>query len=331
MTNIRFDVLGIGNAIVDVMAQVEDAVLTAQGVAKGGMTLIDTPRAVALYAAMGPAIEASGGSAANTMAGIASLGGRAAFIGRVRNDEFGAVFAHDIRAIGVHYDTPPATDGAPTAQCLVMVTPDGQRSMNTYLGASQALGPEHVDPALIEAAGIVYLEGYLWDPPEAKDAFRKAMTIARAAGRKVAFTLSDAFCVARYRAEFQALIDDGQIDILFANEHEILSLCEVERFEDVLPKIRGKVPVMALTRSEKGSVVIRGNEMEIIAPEPIAKVVDSTGAGDLYAAGFLFGLARGRDLKTCGRLGSLCAAETLAHMGPRPAASLAKLAASRGL
>jgi sugar/nucleoside kinase (ribokinase family) len=302
------------------------------------MTLIDEFRAKELLKAladnqqtMSSLHEVAGGSAANTMAGLASLGGNGLFLGKVSDDRLGKVFGDSMAATGIKFHNGSSKASASTASSMIAVTPDGQRSMNTYLGASQALGPEHVEPALIEAAGIVYLEGYLWDPPEAKDAFRKAMTIAREAGRKVAFTLSDAFCVARYRAEFQALINEGQIDILFANEHEILSLCEVERFEDVLPKMRGKVPVMALTRSEKGSVVMRGGEMEIIAPEPIAKVVDSTGAGDLYAAGFLFGLARGRDLKTCGRLGSLCAAETLAHMGPRPAASLAKLAASRGL
>jgi len=331
MTKPSFDVVGIGNAIVDVLAHVEDSLLEAQGITKGAMTLIDAARAVSLYEVMGPAIEASGGSAANTIAGIASLGGRAGFIGRVKNDQLGQIFAHDIRALGVHYTTPFAEDGPPTARCLIMVTSEGQRSMNTFLGASQALGPEDVDPALIKDAAIVYLEGYLWDPPEAKHAFRKAMDIAKAAGRKVAFSLSDSFCVARYRAEFRALIDEARIDILFANEHEILSLYEVSSFDDALQEVRGKVPVAALTRSEKGSVVLRGDEVHVIDPEPVARVVDSTGAGDLYAAGFLHGFAKGRDLKSCGRLASLCAAETLAHLGPRPEGSLAKLAASRGL
>ena len=331
MANTGFDVLGIGNAIVDVLAHVDEDRLASEGVAKGAMTLIDAPRAVALYDVMGPAIETSGGSAANTIAGIASLGGRAAFIGRVKNDEFGTIFSHDIRALGVHYDTPPAQDGPPTARCLIMVTPDGQRSMSTYLGACQGLGPEHVEPALIEAAGIIYLEGYLWDPPEAKKAFRKAIDIAHAAGRKVSLTLSDSFCVARYREEFRALIDEHRIDILFANEHEVMSLYEVETFDDALQIVRGKLPVAALTRSEKGSVVMSGSELHVIDPEPVARVVDSTGAGDLYAAGFLFGLAKNRDLRSCGRLGSLCAAETLVQMGPRPSVSLAASAKARGL
>jgi sugar/nucleoside kinase (ribokinase family) len=331
MTDSAYDVAGIGNAIVDVLAHADEAALMAQGIAKGAMTLIDAARAVALYDSMGPGIEASGGSAANTIAGVASLGGRAAFIGRVKNDELGKVFAHDIRALGVHYTTSPAESGAPTARCLIMVTPDGQRSMNTFLGASQSLGPEDVDPDLIRSAGITYLEGYLWDPPQAKYAFRKAMDIARDGHRKVAFTLSDSFCVARYRTEFRTLIEEARIDILFANEHEIMSLFEVESFDDALQAVRGKVPVAALTRSEKGSVVLRGDELHVVDPEKVARVVDSTGAGDLYAAGFLYGLARGKDLKTCGRLGSLCAAETLVHMGPRPETSLAGLVAARGL
>jgi sugar/nucleoside kinase (ribokinase family) len=331
MTQTSFDVVGIGNAIVDVLAHADDALLEAQGVVKGGMTLIDAPRAVSLYEAMGPAIEASGGSAANTIAGIASLGGKAGFIGRVRNDELGSVFAHDIRALGVQFTTPAAADGPPTARCLIMVTPEGQRSMSTYLGACQGLGPEDVDPALIRAAGIIYLEGYLWDPPLAKEAFRKAMVIAKEAGRKTALTLSDSFCVARYRAEFRALIDEKHIDILFANEHEIMSLYEVDTFDDALQIARGRVPVAAQTRSEKGSVVMRGDELHVVDPEPVARVVDSTGAGDLYASGFLFGLARGRDLKTCGQIASLCAAEAISQLGPRPSASLAELIARRGL
>lgn len=331
MTKPKFDVVGIGNAIVDVIAKADDAWLSAQDVPKGTMTLIDAERAVTLYAAMGPGIETSGGSAANTIAGIASLGGQSAFIGRVKNDELGQVFAHDIRALGVHFKTAMAQDGLPTARCLILVTPDAQRSMNTFLGACQALGPGDVDPELIRDSAIVYLEGYLWDPPEAKRAFRKAMDIAKGAGRKVSLSLSDPFCVDRYRAEFRALIDEGRIDILFANEHELMSLYESPTFDDALQAVRGRLPVAALTRSEKGSIVMSDHELHLIDADKVAHVVDTTGAGDLYAAGFLFGLTHGRDMKTCGKLANLCAAEAISHIGPRPEASLAQLAASRGL
>ncbi len=250
------DVVGIGNAIVDVLAQADDQLLIKQGIAKGAMTLVDAKRAESLYAAMGPAVEVSGGSAANTIAGVASLGGKAGFIGRVKNDELGRVFAHDIRALGVHYDTAFAERGAPTARCLILVTPDAQRSMSTFLGASQDLGPEDIEPALVSRGAIVYLEGYLWDPPRAKEAFRKAIEIARRNGRKVAFSLSDPFCVDRYRHEFCALIEERAIDILFANEREIEALYEVKSFDDALQIARGKLPIAALTRSEKGSVVL---------------------------------------------------------------------------
>lgn len=325
------DVVGIGNAIVDVLTQADDAFLLREGIAKGAMTLIDAARAEQLYAAMGPAVEVSGGSVANSIAGIASLGGKAGFIGRVNSDDLGRVFTHDIRALGVEYATVPATRGAPTARSLILVTPDAQRSMCTFLGASQDLGPEDIDPSLVARAGIVYLEGYLWDPPRAKDAFRKAIEIARRNGRKVAFSLSDPFCVDRYRHEFRTLIDTRAIDILFANEREIEALYEVSSFDDALQLARGKLPIAALTRSEKGSVVLANGEVHVIDAEPVPRVVDTTGAGDLYAAGFLYGLARGRDFKTCGRLGAVCAAEVISHMGPRPETSLKRLVAEKGL
>jgi sugar/nucleoside kinase (ribokinase family) len=325
------DVVGIGNAIVDVLAQADDAFLVREGIAKGAMTLIDAARAESLYAAMGPAVEVSGGSVANSIAGIASLGGKAGFIGRVNSDDLGRVFTHDIRALGVEYATVPATRGAPTARSLILVTPDAQRSMCTFLGASQDLGPEDIDASLVARGAIVYLEGYLWDPPRAKEAFRKAIEIARRNGRKVAFSLSDPFCVDRYRHEFRTLIETRAIDILFANEREIEALYEVGSFDDALQLARGKLPIAALTRSEKGSVVLANGEVHVIDAEPVARVVDTTGAGDLYAAGFLYGLARGKDFKTCGRLGSICAAEVISHMGPRPETSLAKLAAQKGL
>jgi sugar/nucleoside kinase (ribokinase family) len=325
------DVVGIGNAIVDVLAQADEEFLIKQSIEKGAMTLIDAKRAESLYAAMGPAVEVSGGSAANTIAGVASLGGKAGFIGRVKNDDLGRVFAHDIRALGVHYETAAAERGAPTARCLILVTPDAQRSMSTFLGASQDLGPEDIDPGLVSRGAVVYLEGYLWDPPRAKEAFRKAIEIARRNGRKVAFSLSDPFCVDRYRHEFRALIEERAIDILFANEREIEALYEVKSFDDALQMARGKLSIAALTRSEKGSVVLANGEVHVIDVEPVPRVVDTTGAGDLYAAGFLYALARGKDFKTCGRLGAICAAEVISHIGPRPETSLKKLVASKGL
>jgi sugar/nucleoside kinase (ribokinase family) len=331
MAGASLDVVGIGNAIVDVLAKADEAFLAAQGVPKGTMTLIDAARAEALYAAMPPAMEMSGGSAANTIAGIASLGGKAGFIGRVKDDELGQVFAHDIRALGVRYETALAKDGPPTARCLILVTPDAHRSMSTFLGACQTLTPEDVDPDLIRAAKIVYLEGYLWDPPDAKHAFRKAMDIAKGSKSKVAFSLSDPFCVARYRSEFRTLIDEARIDILFANEHELMSLYETDNFDDALQALRGRIGTAALTRSEKGSVVLWDGEVHVIDAEPDVSVVDTTGAGDLYAAGFLYGYAGGRDPQSCGRLGSLCASEAISHMGPRPETSLAKLASKKGL
>jgi len=318
------DVVGIGNAIVDVLAHADDRFLEDQGLAKGAMTLIDATEAETLYSAMGPGIEVSGGSAANTMAGIASLGGKGAFFGKVRDDQLGQVFRHDIRAIGVQYETAPAVDGASTARCLIFVTPDAQRTMQTYLGASVELGPDEVEEDTVATAQITYLEGYLWDPPEAKAAFIKAAETAHNAGRKVALTLSDSFCVDRHRAEFRDLVD-GHIDVLFANEDEILSLYDVPDFDGALQEVRGKCDIACLTRSEKGSVLVQGEEVHIVDAVPVDHVVDTTGAGDLYAAGVLFGLSNGYELATAGRIGAICAGEVISHMGARPEVALDKL------
>ncbi|HUJ97072.1 MAG TPA: adenosine kinase [Stellaceae bacterium] len=324
------DVVGIGNAIVDVIAQADDFFLERQGLRKGSMQLIDAARAEELYAAMGPALEMSGGSAGNTMAGIASLGGKGAYIGKVSEDELGHVFAHDMRAIGVRFDAAPLRGGAPTARSLILVTPDAQRTMNTFLGACVELGPEDISAELIASAQVTYLEGYLFDPPRAKAAFQKAAELAHAGGRKVSLTLSDAFCVERYRAEFRALIE-GHIDILFANEGEITALYGTKDFDAALHAVRGHCEVAALTRSEKGSVILAAEETHWIAAAKVEKLVDTTGAGDLYASGFLFGLTHGRDLASCGRLGSLAAAEVIGHFGARPETSLKALAQQAGL
>jgi sugar/nucleoside kinase (ribokinase family) len=323
------DVAGIGNAIVDVIAHADESFLVAEGFAKGAMTLIDDARADALYARMGPGIESSGGSAGNTMAGIASLGGKGAYIGKVRDDLLGDVFRHDITAIGVGFETPASDSGPGTARCLILVTPDGQRTMGTYLGACVDLGPEDIDPAIVGAAQITYLEGYLFDPPRAKEAFRKAVTIAHAGGRKVALSLSDPFCVERHRDEFIDLIDG--IDILFANEAEICSLYRTGDFWTAAARAADSVDIAALTRSAAGSVILAGGERHTVAARPVARVVDTTGAGDLYAAGVLFGLTRGLALPTCGAIGSLCAAEIISHVGARPEAALDQLVASAGL
>lgn len=317
MTEPTIDVVGIGNAIVDVISHAEDAFLEEHNLPKGAMTLIDDDQARRLYEAMGPGVEMSGGSAANTIAGIASFGGSAAFIGKVRDDQLGDVFSHDIRSLGVTFDSMPADEGASTARCLILVTPDAQRTMNTFLGACVDLGPDDVDPDLIASAKVTYLEGYLWDPPWAKDAFRKAVTIAHDAGRKVALTLSDAFCVDRYREEFRELVSGG-VDIVFANEAELLSLYEVNEFDEGLQALRADCEVAALTRSEKGSVIVGGDEVHVIDAVPVARVVDTTGAGDLYAAGFLYGYTQGKDLATCGHLASLAAGEIISHFGARP-------------
>ncbi len=330
MASPSFDVVGIGNAIVDVIAQADDSFLQRQGLAKGTMRLIDAAGAEALYAAMGPGLEMSGGSAGTTMAGIASLGGRGAYIGKVREDELGKVFAHDIRSIGVRFDTAPLRQGPPTARCLILVTPDAQRTMNTFLGASVELGPEDIAPELICAAQVTYLEGYLFDPPRAKEAFRKAAGIAHAAGRKVGLTLSDPFCVERHRADFLELVQ-GHVDVLFANEAEICALYETKDFDAAARAVRGHCEIAALTRSERGSVVVTATTTDAAAAEKVMKLVDTTGAGDLYASGFLYGLTRGRDLASCAGLGSLCAAEVISHFGARPEASLKALATAAGL
>ena len=322
------DVVAIGNAIVDVIARIDDAFLATHGVERGAMTLIDAERGEALYAAMPPGIEVSGGSAGNTAAGLAALGGRAGYVGKVRDDVLGKVFRHDITAQGVRFETAPALDGPPTARCLVLVTPDAQRSMSTYLGACVNLTPDDVDPAMIGDAQVVYLEGYLWDPPQAKEAFLKAARIAHETGGKVALSLSDPFCVDRHRKEFQELVRH-HVDILFANEHEIVSLFEARDFDEALQKVRFEVETAALTRSERGSVVVHRDEVHILDAEKAERVIDTTGAGDLYAAGFLHGYTQGREPAACGRLGSLCAAEIISHIGARPEADLKKLVAAR--
>ena len=323
------DVVGIGNALVDVLTHEDDAFLEEHGLVKGSMTLVDTDRAEQLYRAMGAGIEVSGGSAANTVSGIASFGGRAAYIGRVFDDQLGAVFAHDMRATGVQFRAQPATDGPPTGRCLIVVTPDAQRTMNTYLGSSEFFGPEHVDGDLIAAAQVTFLEGYLFDRPEAKEAYWKASRIAHDAGRRVSLTLSDTFCVERHRTEWRALVAE-QVDILFANEAEALSLYQVDTFEDALAAARSDVEVVALTRGPRGSVVARGDEVVEVDAHPV-EVVDTTGAGDLYAAGFLFGFTHGRTMEACGQLGSVAASAVLGHTGARPGASLGQLVRPLGL
>jgi adenosine kinase len=331
MTAPRYDVLGIGNAIVDVIARAEDDFLVKQNMQKGGMALIDEGRAKSIYQAMGPATESSGGSAANTIAGIASFGARAAFVGKVKNDNLGTVFGHDIRALKVAFDTPAASDGPATACCYIMVTPDGERTMNTYLGAAQNLSPADIDPKQIADAAITYLEGYLWDPPHAKEAFRKAAKAAHDADRLVALTLSDAFCVGRYRDEFLRLMRDGTVDLIFANEAELKSLYETADFDTGVKALRDDAKLAVVTRSEKGCVVIDKHGVKSVPAAPISQLVDTTGAGDLFAAGFLFGLATGRDHAACGKLAALAAAEVIQHIGARPAVSLKALAQENGL
>ena len=331
MTVTRYDVLGIGNAIVDVIARAEEDFLLRQGMRKGGMALIDAARAEAIYQAMGPAVEVSGGSAANTIVGVASLGARAAFIGKVKDDLLGRAFAHDIRAAGVTFATTPAADGAPTGRCYVLVTPDGERTMNTFLGAAQDLHPADIDADVIAASAITYLEGYLWDPRNAKDAFLKAAKIAHDAGRIVALTLSDAFCVDRWRDEFLHLMRSRTVDLIFANETELHSLYQTADFEAATAALRADVEAAVVTRSEKGCLVIGPDGTEAVPAFPVERVVDTTGAGDLFAAGFLCGLARGADDRTCGRLGALADAEVIQHLGARPEASLKDLARENGL
>lgn len=327
MADELYDVVGIGNAILDVLAHSDDEFLRERGLAKGSMRLIDEDQAALLYAEMGAGVERSGGSAANSMVGIASLGGTASFIGKVHDDALGRAFRRDIRASGVAFETEAAESGPPTGRCLVLVTPDAQRTMNTYLGAAANLGPEDIDPATVERARVTYLEGYLYDPPPAKDAFLKAAEIAHGAGRKVALSLSDSFCVERHRAEFRNLVKN-HADILFANETEIISLFETSSFDEAMEQLRGSRLVAALTRGEKGSVIVAGDRVLEVDPAPVSRVLDTTGAGDLYAAGFLYGLTRDRDLETCGRLGGIAAAEIISHVGARPETSLAELVRS---
>jgi len=324
MTETRHDVVAMGNALVDVIADVDEAFIARQQLNRGTMTLIDAERAEVLYAAMPPAIEMSGGSAGNTIAGVASLGGRAAYIGKVADDQLGRVFRHDIRAAGVTYDVPPADGGSPSGRCLIVVTPDAQRTMSTFLGAGVGLGPEDVDEALIAGAKVTYLEGYLWDPPRAKEAFLKTTRVAHEAGRKVSLTLSDPFCVDRYREEFLDLVEH-HVDILFANEIEIMSLYQVRDFDAALQHVRGHCEIAALTRSEKGSLIVSGDEVHVIDAAPVERVVDTTGAGDMYAAGFLYGYTQGMDLARCGRIGAIAAAEVISHFGARPEVSLRSL------
>lgn len=329
MQEARYDVIAIGNAIVDVMAPAPDEAINALGMAKGGMTLIDADRAESLYAEMAPAREISGGSAANTLAGLAALGARCAFVGQVADDQLGDVFAHDIRAAGIAFDTPPLAGNAPTARCLIFVTPDGQRTMNTYLGASQYLPASVLDEKVIADARILYLEGYLWDPEEPRAAMRRAIEQSRKAGREIAFTLSDGFVIARYGDDFRALIADGLIDILFANEAELAAITGEDSFESGLAKLAPQVPVLVVTRGENGAVALSGGERAEVAAEPVAQVVDTTGAGDLFAAGYLFGHARGESLEVCLTRGAIAAAEIISHYGARPEADLTALMAQR--
>ncbi|MBS0275821.1 MAG: adenosine kinase [Proteobacteria bacterium] len=325
-----FDVAGIGNAIVDVIAPVDDAFLLEHRIAKGVMTLIDEFRATQLFEALNTTTEIGGGSAANTMAGLASMGGKGLFVGKVKRDRLGTSFSRSMKDIGVTFAVPFAEEGPATASCMIAVTPDGQRSMNTYLGACRELKPSDIDEKEVASAQIVYVEGYLWDLPDAKSAIRKAMAAAKKAGRRIAFTLSDPFCVSRWRDEFRELLTSG-IDILFANEEEAKALFEVETFDDVLQHFRNWHGVAALTRSEKGCVVAQRHEVHVVDACPVAKVVDTTGAGDQYAAAFLYGLTHGKHLADCGRLGSLAAAEVISHYGARPETSLKALAKDTGL
>jgi sugar/nucleoside kinase (ribokinase family) len=321
-----YDVVAIGNALVDVISHEPFETVRDLGLEAGSMTLVDAETVERLYGRMGPATETSGGSAGNMVAGVADFGGRAAFIGRVADDTFGRLYMHDLRSIGVHFAAVPAIESRePTGRCLILVTPDAQRTMCTFLGAGTELDPSFVDEEVIAASTVLYLEGYLWDQPPAMKAFRAGAACAHRAGRKVALTLSDRFCVERHRAAFLELIED-EVDILFANESEILALYEVDKFDDALQRVRVQCETAALTRSAKGSVIVAGEEVHVIDAAPVAHVIDTTGAGDLYAAGFLYGYTHGHDLATCGALGSIAAAEVISHIGARPVAKLADLA-----
>ena len=331
MTSAKYDVLGIGNAIFDVLVQTDDGFLSSHGMTKGGMALIDEARAASIYRDMGPATEMSGGSAANTIVGIANLGARAAYVGKIKDDQIGGLYAHDIRAAGVAFETAPASGGPATGCSYILVTPDGERTMNTYLGAAQDLTPDDIDEAQIAASAILYLEGYLWDPKSAKEAFVKASTIAHGAGRQVALTLSDSFCVDRYRDEFLGLMRNGTADLIFANEAELRSLYQTQDFDAALKQLRNDVKLGIVTRSEKGCVVASSEGVIAVPAFPIQKLVDTTGAGDLFAAGFLFGLVRGAGYEKAGMLGGLAAAEVIQHIGARPQTSLKELAQKHGL
>ena len=330
MTDSNFDVLTIGNAIVDVIAKVEDAFVTREKLVKGSMNLIEESRAEQLYSVMGPATETSGGSAGNTAAGVASFGGRAAYFGKVKEDQLGQIFGHDMKAIGVHFGTPRAKDGPATARSFILVTPDGERTMNTYLGACVNLSPADVDADVVQSAKVTYMEGYLWDKEQAKDAFRAAADIAHKADRLTSITLSDSFCVERHRDSFLDLIKN-KIDIVFANESEIKSLYKTQNFDGAADAISKHCKLAVLTRSEKGCMVVRGTERITVPAHPVDTVVDVTGAGDLFAAGFLFGHTRDLPLRQCASLGSLAAAEVISHTGARPEVNLLKLAQSNGL
>jgi sugar/nucleoside kinase (ribokinase family) len=331
MADAKYDVLGIGNAIFDVLVRTDEGFLAAHGMAKGGMALIDEARAATIYRDMGPATEVSGGSAANTIVGIANFGASAAYVGKVKRDQIGELYVHDIRSAGVTFKTPPAIGGPATGCSYILVTPDGERTMNTYLGAAQDLTPADIDPEEVAASRIVYLEGYLWDPKNAKEAFVKAAKIAHGARRKVALTLSDSFCVDRYRDEFLGLMRNGTVDLVFANESELHSLYMTSDFDTALKQLRNDVNLGVVTRSEKGCMVVSPDETVAVPAFPVERLVDTTGAGDLFAAGFLFGLARGQSYQVAGRLGALAAAEVIQHIGARPLTSLKELAQQTGL
>ena len=329
MTQPRYDVIAIGNAVVDVIASCSDDLIEELDLNRGGMTLVDADGAKTLYAAMGQAREVSGGSAANTLAGASMLGLQCAFVGQVCDDQLGEVFTHDMRATGIDFDTPPLKDEPPTGRCLIFVTPDGERTMNTFLGAGQFLPKEALDDDLIASGAILYLEGYLWDPEEPRKAMRHAIEVARNAGRKVAFTASESFVIDRHGDDFRAMIDDGVIDILFVNEHELATLTGESDFDTGVAAIASKVPVLVATRSEKGAIAVADGVRAEVAAEPVDKVVDTTGAGDQFAAGFLSGHARGADLETCLKRGAIAAAEVISHYGPRPEADMKALMAEK--
>ena len=323
--DVEFDVVGIGNALVDVIAHADETFIAQQELVKGSMTLIETDRAVSLYRALGSAVEMSGGSAANTMCGIASFGGRAAYIGKVCDDELGRVFGHDLRAVGITFRPGAPEADVPTGRCIIVVTPDAERTMNTYLGVSSLLCPPDIDEATVAAGKVLYMEGYLYDRPEAKEAFRAAARVAHANGREVSLTLSDSFCVDRHRNDFRGLVAD-EVDILFGNEDELMSLYEVTTFEAAVAAVRADCALAVITRGPSGSVIITGDGVIAVAAEDVERVLDTTGAGDLFASGFLYGYTNGKSLEECGRLGSLAAAEVISHVGARPLVELRRLA-----